>query len=343
VYIDGQIDAWTDVDGNALTCTDFNRDGYTLEGYLATYDPEHWDGPASGEMEDARRASYLEFRNHILLRPGSNTTIVGTDGASVTHASFLLSNVDNVIIRNLGLHDAYDCFPRWRGSDWDAQFDNIEVSGSTHIWLDHLTIDNGDTADYEQPHYFGKLYDVHDGAIDIVRGSDLVTVSWNHIRDHDKTMLIGNTDSASWDEWDRLRVTLHHTWFENAGQRTPRLRYGQNHVYNNYYTYDAASSYPYYYSMGAGVHSSIYAENNAFDMPDIDPGDVLRNWGGDGIHVEGSVFNGRWTDLLAAHNASHPDQAMTGEVDRLPEYHGTIHPTRLVPILVQSHAGADGL
>ena len=32
-----------------------------------------------------------------------------------------------------------------------------------------------------------------------------------------------------------LRVTLHHNLFESIGQRTPRVRFGKVHVYNNLY------------------------------------------------------------------------------------------------------------
>ncbi|MCH7230174.1 hypothetical protein L0U85_04750 [Glycomyces sp. L485] len=341
VYVEGDIDAWTDAEGNALTCEDFNAPGYTWESYLETYDPEVWGwNEPSGPVEEARVRSYDDFRQHVMLRPGSNTTIVGVDDASVTHGSFFLSQVDNVIVRNLGVHDAYDCFPAWEGDAWDAEFDNFELSGATHVWLDHLTITDDGVEDYEGPDIWGQRLEIHDGAIDIVRGSDLVTVSWSHIQDHDKTMLIGNTNSDRYDEWEKLRVTIHHNWFENASQRAPRLRYGQNHVYNNFYTYDGDTSYPYYYSMGSGVHSAIYAENNAFHMPTIAPEDVLRNWGGEAIHIEGSRFNGKRVDLLAAFNEAYPDDALASEVDRGPELHGRVHPTVAVPWLVTAKAGA---
>ncbi|GAB3237309.1 pectate lyase [Glycomyces halotolerans] len=344
VQVEGHLDARTDADGNELTCEDFNDPEYSWELYLETYDPAVWGwNEASGPVEDARKRSYDAYKNHIRIAPGDNTTIVGLGDASTTHGYFYLNGVDNVIVRNLGVHDAYDCFPSWEGDSWDAQFDNFEVTGSTHVWLDHLTITDGRTRDYEQPVIWGARVEVHDGALDVVRGSDLVTLSWNHIQNHDKTMLIGNTNSDRYDEWDKLRVTIHHNWFENVGQRAPRTRYGQNHVYNNYYTYDEASSYPYYYSIGSGVHSDVYAENNAFDMPSVAPEDALRNWGGDAVHIEGTMFNGQWVDLLEAFNEAYPEDAMTDELDEFPELHGKIHPTQAVPGLVKARAGAGNL
>ncbi|WP_100444201.1 pectate lyase family protein [Glycomyces xiaoerkulensis] len=344
VYVEGDIDAWTDADGNALSCEDFNDPEYSWDLYLETFDPEVWGwNEASGPVEEARDRSYDAFREHILLRIGSNTTIVGEGDASVTHGSFYIGNADNVIVRNLGVHEAYDCFPQWEGDAWDAEFDNFEVTGSTHVWLDHLTVTDGSTHDYEAPVIWDARLERLDGAIDIVRASDLVTVSWSHIRNHDKTMLIGNTDSERYEEWDKLRVTVHHNWFENTGQRTPRTRYGQNHVYNNYISYDEASGYPYFYSIGSGVHSDIYAENNAFHLPSIAPEDTLRNWGGDRMHVEGTLFNGERVDLLAAYNEAYPEASMTDELEEYPELHRNIHPTVAVPWLVRARAGAGEL
>ncbi|MDA1358208.1 hypothetical protein O1R50_01125 [Glycomyces luteolus] len=344
VKVKGDIDAWTDAEGNALTCEDWNDPGYTWESYLETYDPEVWGWNApSGPVEQARVRSYNAYRQHVLLSIGANTTIVGAGDASVTHGAFFISNTENVIVRNLGVHDSYDCFPAWEGTAWDGEFDNFEVSGSTHVWLDHLTVTDGTTHDYQAPVIWGARVEYLDGAIDIVRASDLVTVSWNHIQNHDKTMLIGNTDSDRYGEDDKLRVTVHHNWFENAAQRAPRLRWGQNHVYNNYYTYDPDSGYPYFYSIGAGRYSQIYAENNAWDVEGVDASAAIYNWGGDAMHVEGSLFNGQRTDLLAAWNEANPEAPMSDTVTELPVLHGKIHAVRLVPILVPAWAGAGRL
>ncbi len=51
--------------------------------------------------------------------------------------------------------------------------------------------------DEDARHYFGVLYQLHDGLLDITNASDLVTVSWNRFLNHDKVMLIGSSDSAT--------------------------------------------------------------------------------------------------------------------------------------------------
>jgi pectate lyase len=50
---------------------------------------------------------------------------------------------------------------------------------SHHIWIDHNT--------FRRP---------VDGPIEIVRGADYVTVSWNHFAATDKSMLISHSDGA---------------------------------------------------------------------------------------------------------------------------------------------------
>lgn len=74
-----------------------------------------------------------------------------------------------------------------------------------------------------------------DGAVDIVRASDWVTLSWNYFHNHYKTNLIGNDDTFRDIDSGHLHVTLHHNRYENCGTRGPAGRFGHQHVYNNYY------------------------------------------------------------------------------------------------------------
>ena len=71
--------------------------------------------------------------------------------------------------------------------------------------------------------------------MDIVRGSDWVTVSWNYFHDHYKTNLIGNDPAFRDIDGGRLHVTFHHNHYSNCGTRGPAGRFGHQHVYNNYY------------------------------------------------------------------------------------------------------------
>ncbi|KIH98245.1 hypothetical protein LP52_13735 [Streptomonospora alba] len=341
VYVEGDISAMTGADGAALSCEDFNDPAYTWQDYVDTYDPDTgWEGEASGPLEEARERSYDAHRSHVMLRPGSDTTIVGVGDASISDGFVLLESVENVIMRNLGVHDAFDCFPSWDGEAWDAQYDNIEVSRTEHVWLDHLTLSDGGTYDRDFPVVHGARVEHHDGLLDVVRASDMVTISWNSIDAHDKTMLFGNTDSERYDEWDKLRVTVHHNRFNNITQRAPRVRYGDVHVYNNLYTHSADSPYDYDYSLGAGVESHIYAQNNNFRLEGVEAGEVIQNWRGSVIHEEGSVFNGERVDLLDAYNTANPDNTLEPDTSWTPPLHGVVHPAKAVPGLVKAKAGA---
>ena len=160
------------------------------------------------------------------------------------------------------------------------------------------------------PTIFNDEYQIHDGLVDITNASDRVTVSWNRFLEHDKVMLIGSSDNAPADV-GRLRVTLHHNHFDNVGQRAPRVRYGQVHVYNNYYVVPDAVVHG--YSWGVGVQpqpvaSGIFAENNFFrTVPSVTPDQFIAAFtGGRGIFVAGTMHTGvaddRDVDPLADYN-----------------------------------------
>ncbi len=273
IYIDGTIDANVDDNNQPLSCEDYYRNGYTLEAFLAAYDPAVWGRVApSGPLETARLASRDAQQARVRIRVGSNTTIVGLGKKAEVRGAWLdlrgsaSKPATNIIIRNITFQDTFDCFPEWSPTDgtlgsWNALYDSISLRNTEHVWVDHNTFRDKETRDEDQPYYFGVLYQVHDGELDITNASDLVTVSWNRFLDHDKVMLIGSSDNAPADR-GKLRVTIHHNLFDGVGQRVPRVRYGQVHVYNNYYKIEKVPNYV--YSWGVGIESAIYAENNFF-------------------------------------------------------------------------------
>jgi pectate lyase len=294
----------------------------------------------SGPLEDARRASYDKMARHVTVTVGSNVTLMGLGrDAALKSFGLRITNADNVIVRNLTITDTSDCFPQWDPTDgaegnWNASFDNVEVSGSTHVWLDHNTLSDGDNPDSAQPRYFGRPFQVHDGLLDVVRGANYVTISWNHLGDHDKVSLIGNTDNPTrYGEADKLKVTVHHNHFEGLGQRTPRVRFGQVHVYNNYYTGGDTHAY----SIGVGVGSKVYAERNAFDG--IAAEKVLTVFGGTAITAKDNLVNGVPTDLVAAYNDAN-GTTLGQDAGWTPTLVGRVHPAKVVKTLVPALAGA---
>nr|WP_117208225.1 family 16 glycoside hydrolase [Allorhizocola rhizosphaerae] len=162
------------------------------------------------------------------VRP--NKTILGLGStATINGGGFDFYRSYNVIIRNLTFTNAED--------------DAVNVGqNSHHIWIDH-----------------NRFVSPVDGAIDIVRGSEYVTVSWNHFDHTDKSMLIGHSDSNSGEDTGHLKVSIHHNWFDNSRQRHPRVRFGEPvHVYNNYFLNNEL------YAVASTMNGGVLVEGNYF-------------------------------------------------------------------------------
>lgn len=176
--------------------------------------------------------------------------------------------------------------------------------------------------------------------LDITNASDLVTVSWNKFRNHDKTMLIGSSDGATADR-GKLRVTLHHNLFDGIGQRAPRVRFGQVHLYNN--LYDLRRTPNYGYSWGVGIESAIYAEENVFIADrKFDVSRIIDRFNGTALSVSGTLVLGprvrNPVDLISAWNeANDPDLGF--DAGWVPTLDHELLPAWTTPILVPLLAG----
>ena len=335
IQIKGTIDFNVDDNDAPLGCFNYAQpdpatgEPYSLHAFLTMYDPggplglqmardkqEPWGG-----QEDARAASAAAQAGRIRVRVPPNTTLYGLGGdatllgvaldiaGDATGAAGTTPTAMNVIVRNLHFIDTYDCFPEWSPGDgptgnWNSAYDSISIRHATHVWIDHNRFADEKTRDDLQPVYFGHRYQVHDGQVDITDQSDYITVSWNQFAAHDKTMLIGSSDGATTDR-GRLRVTLHHNLFDGTGQRTPRVRYGKVHVYNNVYRANARSNFR--SAWGAGTESQLYAENNYFHMSSsFSPLEVIDGKKGTRMTVIGNCWRAREscdaTDFLSIWN-----------------------------------------
>ena len=138
-------------------------------------------------------------------------------------------------------------------------------------------------------------------------------------------------------------MTLHHNHWTDIGQRAPRVRFGDVHLYDNLYTQTTEGLFQYYW--GAGIESSIYAENNAFELaPGVDPARIITRWAGSQLFETGSTVNGEPTDILAAFNATAPvPLAPTARWNPADVYDYTLDPVEDVPAIVRAEAGAGVL
>ncbi len=278
------------------------------------------------------------------VKVGSRTTLIGAGpSAGFIHAHVQVSDARQVIIRNLHFRNPCDVGPVWDPKDgskgnWNSQFDALTVSGSTSVWIDHNSFTDAPVTDDLLAVENGMRKQCHDGALDISRGSDLVTVSYNHFALHEKNMLIGAGDRATGDD-GKLSVTISNNWFENVASRSPRVRFGKVHVFNNYHSGDRAhAAYPHEYAIGVGKQARIISHNNVFDIagassckdiaktPDSDP--AAR-----AFRDSGSLLNGQPL----------PPCAQDAEPGWTVPYIFTALPATRVKEHVQANAGAGRL
>lgn len=160
----------------------------------------------------------------------SNTTLEGVGARGrITGSGLHLRRVENVVVRSLAITAADDA---------------IGIEESHHVWVDHC-----------------DLSKCRDGLLDIKRGSDFVTVSWNRFHDHRKTCLLGHSDKPGIREIDRghLRVTYHHNFFDGTATRHPRVRFAEGvHVFNNLYRGNE-------YGVAAVMDAGVIVEGNVFE------------------------------------------------------------------------------
>jgi len=147
----------------------------------------------------------------------SNKTILGVGSSSgLTGCGLKVKGVNNVIIRNLKIAKVLA---------GNGNGDAIHVEKATHVWIDHndLSSDTSHGTDY------------YDGLLDITHAADYITVSYNYIHDHIKCSLIGHSDNNASEDTGKFHVTYTHNYFKNCDQRTPSIRFGTLHAYNNYF------------------------------------------------------------------------------------------------------------
>ena len=334
VLVYGTIDFDTDDNGKPLTMKDYMVDGYDFQQYLETHKPQSTASKSlKDEQEAKRKASQKNQSKSITVHVPSNTSIIGMDNAKLKGVNLVLDS-DNVIIRNIQFESPYDYFPSWDPNDgpegnWNSQYDSISIKGGTHIWIDHSSFQDGPETVEK---YFGRKYEHRDGLVDITNEADYITISYSTFENHNKTMLIGSSDSKISDE-GKLHVTLHHNYFHNVVQRLPRVRFGQVHVYNNYFASDTTNGeYAYAYALGVGKNSQIYAENNVADIAGKDYSSFVKVFGGKQLTTVNNMFNGQIIDTF--------NDTLT-PVDWKPELFTTIDPVNEVKENVLHNARAN--
>jgi pectate lyase len=165
----------------------------------------------------------------------SNKTIDGR-GASITITThgFWIIGSRNIIVENLNFS---------QGSN--PNLDGIEITnGAGDVWVDHCS-------------FSGWADEALSVKFPSATGWTDVTISWCRFGYFQgKGILIGHEPGVPYGE--RMRVTLHHNWFDRVQQRSPRIRRALVHGFNNYlYNWT-------YHGMATSDYGQLRTENNIF-------------------------------------------------------------------------------
>ncbi|KAI0133822.1 pectate lyase a [Xylariales sp. AK1849] len=171
-------------------------------------------------------------------RVGSDKTIVGLAGSSLTGVGLYIKGQSNVIVRNLKISKVL-------ADDGDA----IGVQASSNVWIDHVDVSSD--LDHDKDYY--------DGLIDITHASDYITVSNSYIHDHWKASLVGHSDSNADEDTGHLIVTYANNYWNNINSRGPSYRFGTGHIYNQYY-YGLLDS-----GINTRMGAQLLVESNVFE------------------------------------------------------------------------------
>ncbi|WP_332398451.1 hypothetical protein [Vibrio metschnikovii] len=184
-----------------------------------TITPANSDGLAKLDIKDMDNVSIIGVGNNALF-----------DGIGLK-----IFRANNVIIRNVRVRYV-------NIGDKDA----ITIEGpARNIWIDHNELYNS----------LNVHKDYYDELISGKKDIDNITISYNYFHNSWKTSLWGSSDN---DNFNR-RITFHHNRWENVNSRLPLFRFGEGHIFNNYYKNMLESG------INSRMAAVIRIENNVFE------------------------------------------------------------------------------
>jgi len=236
---------------------------------------------------------------------GSDKTLIGDgDSAHLDGIELEINGSRNVIIRNVTVSNVV-------ADGTSVANDAIEITGGArNVWIDHCEL----YSDLDH----GKDY--YDGLLDVKNESSFITVSWCAIHDHFKASLISSGDEQVNDTV--IRATYHHNYFYNCGSRLPSIRFGQAHVFNNYYLNNNTGS-----CVDSRMGAVVKTESNYFQSSK------------DAIGWFEGPRTGYWDVASNVYNACTGPQPTTSTGQLTPPYLYTPDATDGLPTAVPAGAG----
>jgi pectate lyase len=251
----------------------------------------------------------------IELKEISNVTIIGVGGGAVfDQLGIHIRDSSNIIIQNVTVRNV-----KKSGSPLSNGGDAIGMESTVrNIWVDHTTLEAS-----------GGESEGFDGLFDMKDNTQYVTLSYSILRNSGRGGLIGSSES------DRSNgyVTFHHNSYQNIDSRTPLLRGGIAHIYNNSYVNLAESGI----NSRAGARARV--DNNYFKNSKDVLGTFYTSEAGY-WQVSGNVFdNVTWSARSSEHNPAGPNPTSNTTVS-IP-YSFSLDPANCVPDVVSRTAGAN--
>ncbi|HLT11317.1 MAG TPA: polysaccharide lyase family 1 protein, partial [Micromonosporaceae bacterium] len=153
----------------------------------------------------------------IELKQISNVTIIGVgSGAVFDQVGIHIREASNIIIQNVTVRNVKKSgSPTSNGGDAIGMETNVR-----NVWVDHVTLEAS-----------GGESEGFDGLFDLKDNTQYVTLSYSILRNSGRGGLIGSSES----DLSNGFITFHHNLYENIDSRTPLLRGGVAHIYNNHY------------------------------------------------------------------------------------------------------------
>ncbi|MEV4620024.1 polysaccharide lyase family 1 protein [Asanoa sp. NPDC049573] len=251
----------------------------------------------------------------IELKQISNVTIVGVgNGAVFDQVGIHIREASNIIIQNVTVQNV-----KKSGSPTSNGGDAIGMESDVrNVWVDHVNLlaSGGEDAGF-------------DGLFDMKDNTQYVTLSYSTLRNSGRGGLIGSSES------DRSNgfVTFHHNLYENIDSRTPLLRGGIAHMYNNYYVSLNESGI----NSRAGARARV--DNNYFKNSKDVLGTFYTSEAGT-WQVSGNIFdNVTWSAPGDDTNPAGPNVTSNTTVS-IP-YAFTLDGASCVPSVVAATAGAN--
>ncbi|MEH1123127.1 pectate lyase family protein [Micromonospora sp. CPCC 206061] len=251
----------------------------------------------------------------IELKQISNVTIIGVGGGAMfDQLGIHIRDASNIIIQNVTVRNV-----KKSGSPLSNGGDAIGMESTVrNVWVDHVTLEAS-----------GGESEGFDGLFDMKNNTQYVTLSYSILRNSGRGGLVGSSES----DLSNGFITYHHNLYENIDSRTPLLRGGVAHIYNNHYVSLHESGI----NSRAGARAKV--DNNYFrnskDVLGTFYTDQAGYWQASGNILDNVTWSSRGSDT----NPAGPGMPSNTTVS-IP-YPYTLDGASCVPSVVSQTAGAN--